>query len=92
MKNKYDGLPTKEQLTKYRKANKILLVSAITCTVIIVAISVMFFVYNLDKSLAIGFLLMLPFSWWIGYYLPKKENNKKIKELEKNQGIRRIFK
>ena len=92
MKNKYDGLPAKEQLTKYKKANKILLVSAIACTVIIVAISVMFFLYNLDKSLAIGFLLMLPFSWWIGYYLPKKENNKKIKELEKNQGIRRIFK
>lgn len=48
----------------------------------IVTISILFFIYGLDKSLAIGILLMLLFSWWGGYYIPKKENNKQIKKLE----------
>ena len=43
--------------------------------------------YELDKTISIGFLVLLPFSWWIGYYIPKKENNKKIKKLEKNKII-----
>ena len=84
MKSKYNGLSVEEQLKKYKKENKTLLISAIICTVVIVAISITFFVYELDKAIAIGFLALLPFSWWIGYYIPKKENDKKIKELGKN--------
>ena len=79
------GLSVEEQLKKYKKQNKILLISDIICTIVIVAISIIFFVYELDKAIAIGFLLVLPFSWWIGYYIPKKENDKKIKELEKTK-------
>lgn len=85
MKNKYSGLPIEEQLKKYKKENKILLISAIVCTIVIIVISIVFFVYKLDKAIAIGFLILLPFSWWIGYYIPKKENDKKIKVLEKKQ-------
>ena len=82
MKNKYSGLSCEEQLTKYKKDNRILLISAIICTIVVVAISILFFVYDLDKVVSIGFLALLPFSWWIGYYVPKKENDKKIKELQ----------
>lgn len=56
---------------------------AIICSIVVVTISILFFVYDLDRTLAIGLLIVLPFSWWIGYYIPKEENNKKIKELEK---------
>ena len=83
MKNKYSGLSTEEQLNRYKKENKTLLVSAIICSIVIVFISILFFVYELDNAISIGFLLLLPFSWWIGYYIPKKENDRKIKELER---------
>ena len=85
MKNKYSGLSTEEQLKRYKKENKTLLISAIICSIVIVVISILFFVYELDKTMSIGFLVLLPFSWWIGYYIPKKENDKKIKKLEEKQ-------
>ena len=85
MKDKYIELSTEEQLKQYKKENKKLLVSAIICSIVIVVISILFFVYELDKTISIGFLVLLPFSWWIGYYIPKKENDKKIKKLEEKQ-------
>ena len=78
MKDKYSGLSTEEQLKRYKKENKTLLVSAIICSIVIVVISILFF-----NTISVGFLVLLPYSWWIGYYIPKKENDKKIKELEK---------
>ena len=83
MKDKYSGLSTEEQLKRYKKENKTLLVSDIICSIVIVVISILFFVYELDNTISVGLLVLLPFSWWIGYYIPKKENDKKIKELEK---------
>ncbi len=83
MKDKYSGLTIEEQLKKYKNKNKILLISSIICTIIIVTISIIFFVFELDKVIAIVALTLLPFSWLIGYFIPKKENDKKIKELEK---------
>ena len=83
MKDKYSGLSTEEQLKRYKKENKTLLVSAIICSIVIVVISILFFVYELDNTISVGLLVLLPYSWWIGYYIPKKENDKKIKELEK---------
>lgn len=82
MKDKYSGLSTEEKVKRYKKENKTLLISGIICSIIIVSISILFFVFELDKTISIGFILFLPFSWWIGYYIPKKENDKKIKELE----------
>ena len=82
MKNKYSGLSTEEQLKRYKKENKTLLISAIICSIVIVVISILFFVYELDKTMSIGFLVLLPFSWWIGYYIPKKENDKKKNKSE----------
>ena len=78
MKDKYSGLSTEEQLKQYKKENKTLLVSAIICSILIVVISILFF-----NTISVGLLVLLPYSWWIGYYIPKKENDKKIKELEK---------
>ena len=78
MKDKYNGLSTEEQLKQYKKENKTLLVSAIICSIVIVVISILFF-----NTISVGLLVLLPYSWWIGYYIPKKENDKKIKELEK---------
>ena len=83
MKDKYSGLSPEEQLKRYKKENKTLLVSGIICSIVIVVISILFFVYELDNTMSVGFLVLLPFSWWLGYYIPKKENDKKIKELEK---------
>ena len=84
MKNKYSELPVEEQLRKYKKENKTLLISAVICTIAVVAISIVLFVCKLDKVVAMGFLALLPFSWWIGYYIPKKENEKEINKLEKH--------
>lgn len=83
MKDKYIELSTEEQLKQYKKENKKLLVSAIICSIVNIVISILFFVYKLDNTISIGILSLLPFSWWIGYYIPKKENDEKIKELEK---------
>ena len=80
MKDKYSGLSNEEQIKRYKKENKTLLFSGIICSIVIVVISILFFVYELDKTISIGFLVLLPFSWWIGYYIPKKENDKKIKK------------
>ena len=83
---------TKEMIADYadklligltEEENKTLLVSGIICSIVIVVISILFFVYELDNTMSVGFLVLLPFSWWLGYYIPKKENDKKIKELEK---------
>lgn len=84
MKNKYEHLPIDEQIIQYRRANKTLLICAIICTIVVIGIVIALFAFELDKALAIGFLCCLPFSWWIGYYIPKKENDKKIRELENN--------
>ena len=62
MKNKYSGLSTEEQIKRYKKENKTLLVCAIICSIVVVTISILFFVYDLDRSLAIGLLVVLPFS------------------------------
>lgn len=82
MKDKYSGLSNEERLKRYKKENITLLISAIFCSFVIVVISILFFVYELDSTISIGFLVLLPFSWWIGYYIPKKEN-------EKNKRIRK---
>lgn len=82
MKDKYGGLSVEEQIKKYERENKTLLIVAIICTIVIVAISVLFIVFELDKAISVGFLFLLPFSWWIGYFIPRKENIKKIKELK----------
>ena len=79
MKDKYSGLSNEERLKRYKKEN----ISAIICSFVIVVISILFFVYELDNIISIGFLVLLPFSSWIGYYIPKKENDQKLKELEK---------
>ena len=83
MKDKYSGLSTEEKVKRYKKENTMLLISSVICSIIIISISILFFVFELDKAISIGFIILLPFSWWIGYYIPKKENDKKIKELEK---------
>ena len=83
MKNKYENLSDDEKIKKYKNENKILLISGIICSVVIIFISILFFIFDLDKKIAISFILMLPFSWYIGYYIPKKENDRKINDLEK---------
>jgi uncharacterized membrane protein len=83
MNDKYSRLSSEEKIKKYKKENKTLLTCGIICSIIIIFISILFFILELDKVISIAFIMLLPFSWWIGYYIPKKENDKKIKELEK---------
>ena len=55
MKDKYSGLSVEEQIKKYERENKTLLIVAIICTIVIVAISVLFIVFELDKAISVGF-------------------------------------
>ena len=51
MKDKYSGLSNEERLKRYKKENLTLLISAIICSVVIIVISILFFVYELDKTI-----------------------------------------
>ena len=77
MKDKYIDLSTEEQLKRYKKENKILLVSAIICSIVNIVISILFFVYKLDNTISIGILSLLPFFSGLDIILRKKKMMKK---------------
>lgn len=77
MKDKYIGLSTEEQLKRYKKENKILLVSAIICSIVNIVISILFFVYKLDNTISIGILSLLPFFGGLDIIFLKKKMMKK---------------
>ncbi len=81
---KIDGLPKDEQIKKLKRDNRIRLI--ITCIYfpIIIALSIYLIALKEPLELGVGFLLGTPLSLFLGYILPVKENNQKIKELTEN--------
>lgn len=78
---KIDGLPKEEQIKKLKQDNKIRLIIMCIFLPIIIGLSMYLIILEEPLELGIKLLLWAPLSLLFGY-LPVKENNKKIKELE----------
>ena len=63
--------------------NKIRLLMMCFFLPIIIGLGIYLIVLKEPTELGIGFLLCVPVSLLLGYILPVKNNNKKIKELER---------
>ena len=83
MRENIDGLPKDEQIKKYKADTKRRLITTCICLPIFLGLSLCMFVFN-EVEFGLIFLESIPLSFFFGYILPVKYNNKKIKELEKN--------
>ena len=63
--------------------NKIRLLMMCFFLPIIIGLGIYLIILKEPTELGIGFLLCVPVSLLLGYILPVKNNNKKIKELER---------
>ena len=63
--------------------NKIRLLMMCFFLPIIIGLGIYLIVLKESTELGIGFLLCVPVSLLLGYILPVRDNNKKIKELER---------
>lgn len=63
--------------------NKIRLLMMCFFLPIIIGLDIYLIVLKEPTELGIGFLLCVPVSLLLGYILPVRDNNKKIKELER---------
>ena len=81
---KIDGLPKDQQIKKLKTDSKIRLIVNCILLPIIIGLSIYLIISTEQVQLGINFLLATPLSFYFGYILPVKCNNKKIKELEEN--------
>ena len=77
-----DNLTKEEKIKKLRLDSKIRLIMMCFLLPIIIGLGIYFIVLKEPAELGIGFLLCVPVSLLLGYILPLRSNNKKIKELE----------
>ena len=82
---KNDDLPKEVQIKKLKRDSKIRLVIICIYLPIIISLSIYLIILKEPLELGLGFLLGTPLSVYLGYILPVKENNKKIRELVKNE-------
>lgn len=82
MKNA-DNLTKEEKIKKMKLDNKIRLLMMCFFLPIIIGLGIYLIVLKDPTELGIGFLLCVPVSLLLGYILPVRDNNKKIKELER---------
>ena len=82
MENKND-LSKQTQITKLKKNNLSLIIFSVIFSIFLISLSVCLIILKEPIELGIGFLICLPISITFGAVLPIKDNNKKIKELEK---------
>ena len=77
-----DNLSKEEKIKKLKLDNIIRLI--VTCIGLSITIGLGIFLIILKEplELGIGFLLSVPVSFLLGYVLPVRDNNKKIRELE----------
>lgn len=76
-----------EMIKKLKMSNKVIDVTAIIVTIIIVVVSYLLLKNEKDSwDFVLGLWIMMPFSWGIGWYGEKKKNNNKIKEYEDKMG------
>ena len=78
-----DNLTKEEKIKKMKLDNKIRLLMMCFFLPIIIGLGIYLIVLKEPTELGIGFLLCVPVSLLLGYILPVKNNNKKIKELER---------
>lgn len=78
-----ENLTAEEKLKKLKLDNKIRFVMMCFFLPAIIGLGVFLIILKEPMELGIGFLLCVPFSLILGYILPVRYNNKKIKELER---------
>ena len=78
-----DNLTKEEKIKKMKLDNKIRLLMMCFFLAIIIGLGIYLIVLKEPTELGIGFLLCVPVSLLLGYILPVRNNNKKIKELER---------
>ena len=78
-----DNLTKEEKIKKMKLDNKIRLLLACFFLPIIIGLGIYLIVLKEPAELGISLLLGVPFSLLLGYILPVRDNNKKIKELER---------
>ena len=79
-----DNMSKDEKIKKLKFDNKIRLLLMCIFLPIIIGVGIYLIVLKEPAELGIGFLLCAPVSLLLGYILPVKNNNLKIKYLEKN--------
>ena len=77
-----DNLTKEEKIKRMKLDNKIRLLLVCFFLPIIIGLGIYLIVLKEPTELGIGFLLCVPVSLLLGYILPVRDNNKKIKELE----------
>lgn len=78
-----DNLTKEEKIKKFKLDNKIRLLMMCIFFPIIIGLGIWLIILKEPAELGIGFLLCVPVSSLLGYILPVRDNNKKIKELER---------
>lgn len=78
-----DNLTKEEKIKKMKLDNKIRLLMMCFFLPIIIGLGIYLIVLKEPRELGIGFLLCAPVSLLLGYILPVRDNNEKIKELER---------
>ena len=78
-----DNLTKEEKIKKFKLDNKIRLLMMCIFIPIIIGLGIFLIILKEPADLGIGFLLCVPVSLLLGYILPVRDNNKKIKELER---------
>ena len=78
-----NNLTKEEKIKKMKLDNKIRLLMMCFFLPIIIGLGIYLIVLKEPTELGIGFLLCVPVSLLLGYILPVRNNNKKIKELER---------
>ena len=78
-----DNLTKEEKIKRMKLDNKIRLLLVCFFLPIIIGLGIYLIVLKEPAELGIGFLLCVPVSLLLGYILPVRSNNKKIKELER---------
>ena len=78
-----DNLTKEEKIKRMKLDNKIRLLLVCFFLPIIIGLGIYLIVLKEPAELGISLLLGVPFSLLLGYILPVRDNNKKIKELER---------
>ena len=81
IKRDYSHLPIEEQIKKINFKIKFLLIFSFIWGVFVIIASVLIWVFTPIWELAVGFLIMLPFSIGLGGYWQIKECKDEIKRL-----------
>lgn len=83
VKKNYSHLPVEEQIKKLNFKIKFLIWFSFVWSIFLITASILIWVFTPVWELAIGFMITLPFSIYLGGYLQIKECKKEISNLQK---------